>query len=154
MNYKIFILDFILGSLISLSSIWVLRYVLAKLFSTVSLKAVLRNRIRRIRIILGLMDPDPLMRSTDQDPAADPDLDSSIIKQKKVRNPLIPTFCDCLITFYHRKMMLRYRYLQKVISKKTVGVLKFNDVTAGSGSISQRHGSADPDPYQNVADPQ
>jgi hypothetical protein len=25
---------------------------------------------------------------------------------------------------------------------------------AGSGSISQRHGSADPDPYQNVMDPQ
>jgi hypothetical protein len=55
--------------------------------STVSLKAVLRNRIRRIRIILGLMDPDPLIRSTDQDqdPAADPD--SSIIKQKKQEHP-------------------------------------------------------------------
>ncbi len=25
---------------------------------------------------------------------------------------------------------------------------------AGSGSISQRHGSADPDPHQNVMDPQ
>jgi hypothetical protein len=25
---------------------------------------------------------------------------------------------------------------------------------AGSGSITQRHGSADPDPYQNVMDPQ
>jgi hypothetical protein len=24
----------------------------------------------------------------------------------------------------------------------------------GSGSISQRHGSADPDPYQNFTDPQ
>jgi hypothetical protein len=24
---------------------------------------------------------------------------------------------------------------------------------SGSGSISQRHGSADPDPYQNVIDP-
>jgi hypothetical protein len=24
----------------------------------------------------------------------------------------------------------------------------------GSGSISQRHGSADPDPHQNVMDPQ
>jgi hypothetical protein len=24
---------------------------------------------------------------------------------------------------------------------------------SGSGSISQRHGSADPDPYQNVMDP-
>ncbi len=26
--------------------------------------------------------------------------------------------------------------------------------TAGSGSISQRHGSADPDPQQNAMDPQ
>jgi hypothetical protein len=26
--------------------------------------------------------------------------------------------------------------------------------TAGSGSISQRYGSADPDPYQNFMDPQ
>jgi hypothetical protein len=25
---------------------------------------------------------------------------------------------------------------------------------SGSGSISHRHGSADPDPYQNVTDPQ
>jgi hypothetical protein len=35
-------------------------------------------------------------------------------------------------------------YLQKVISRKI----------AGSGSIGQRHGPADPDPYQNVTDPQ
>jgi hypothetical protein len=59
-------------------------------------------------------------------------------------------------------------YLQKVISRKTffklvfVGILKVNDEKAGSGSrsgsISQRHGSAgpdsDPDPHQNVMDPQ
>jgi hypothetical protein len=46
-------------------------------------------------------------------------------------------------------------YLQQVISRKTleknlffVGVLEVNDELAGSGSgsISQRHGSADPDP--------
>ncbi len=42
-------------------------------------------------MILGLMDPDPLVRSTDQDqdPAADPY--SSIVKQKKVRKTLIYT---------------------------------------------------------------
>jgi hypothetical protein len=53
-------------------------------------------------------------------------------------------------------------YLQKEISRKTffkyvfVGILKVNDKRAGSGSISQRHGSADPDPdpHQNVMDPQ
>jgi hypothetical protein len=27
-------------------------------------------------------------------------------------------------------------------------------IIAGSGFISQRHGSADPEPYQNVTDPQ
>ncbi len=41
--------------------------------------------------------------------------------------------------------MYMYLHLQKVISRKTVGVMKVNDVTAGSGYISQRHGSADPD---------
>jgi hypothetical protein len=68
-----------------------------------------------------------------------------------------------------------YKYLQKLISKKTFFKLVFcwhlgkvNDEIAGSGSasgsesgsgsISQRHGSADPDPDpdqpQNIMDPQ
>jgi hypothetical protein len=53
-----------------------------------------------------------------------------------------------------------YRYLQKVINRKTffksvfVGVLKVNDEIAGSGFISERNGSADPDPHQNVMDPE
>jgi hypothetical protein len=49
-------------------------------------------------------------------------------------------------------------YIQKIISKKlrifftSWSLAKF----AGSGSISQRYGSADPDPdpYQNFIDPQ
>ncbi len=54
-------------------------------------------------------------------------------------------------------------YLQKVISRKTVqkncffvNVLKTNyeNSRIGSGSISQRHGSPDSDPYKNVTDPQ
>jgi hypothetical protein len=40
------------------------------------LSAVLRNQIRRIYMFLGLPDPDPLVRDTDQAP------DPSIIKQK------------------------------------------------------------------------
>jgi hypothetical protein len=40
-------------------------------------------------------------------------------------------------------------YLQKVIGRKTKIFEKI-----GSGSIGQRHGSADPDPYQNATDPQ
>jgi hypothetical protein len=43
--------------------------------------------------------------------------------------------------------------------KKLVGILKVNGENiagSGSGSIRQRHGSADPDPdlHQNVMDPQ
>jgi hypothetical protein len=54
-------------------------------------------------------------------------------------------------------------YLQKVISRKTFTknlffVCVWKVVTkmegSGSGSISQRHGSADPDQHQNVMDPQ
>jgi hypothetical protein len=41
---------------------------------------VLRIRIRRIRMFLGLLDPDPLVRGTD--PAPDPAPGPSIIKQK------------------------------------------------------------------------
>jgi hypothetical protein len=43
-------------------------------------------------------------------------------------------------------------YLQKVISSKTKIAGSGSDF--GSGSICQRHGSADPDPHQNVMDPQ
>ncbi len=36
---------------------------------TFLLLAVLRTRIRRIRMFLGLLDPDPLVRCTDPDPS-------------------------------------------------------------------------------------
>jgi hypothetical protein len=50
-------------------------------------------------------------------------------------------------------------YLQKVRSKKTLGKIFFMavlKVTDGkiAGSVSQRYGFADPDPYQNGTDPQ
>jgi hypothetical protein len=58
-------------------------------------------------------------------------------------------------------------YLKKVVRRKNcvkklvfAGILKVNEENSrggcGSGSISQRHGSADPDPHppQNVMDPQ
>jgi hypothetical protein len=57
-------------------------------------------------------------------------------------------------------------YLQKVISRKTFFKLVFCLLTSrrsvtkiagsgsASGSISQRHGSPDPDPHQHVMDPQ
>jgi hypothetical protein len=50
-------------------------------------------------------------------------------------------------------------YLKKVISKKTsktffVGILSATYEKAGSASLSQWYGSTDPDPYENVTDPQ
>ncbi len=44
-------------------------------------------------------------------------------------------------------------YLQKVISRKTWRSMT-KIAGSGSGSISQRHGSEDPDPHQNVMDPE
>ena len=48
------------------------------------IEAVLRIRIYRIHMFLGLPDPDPLVRGMDPDPdpALDPDPDPSIIMQK------------------------------------------------------------------------
>ncbi len=48
------------------------------------LAAVLRIRINRIHMFLGLPDPDPLVRGMDPDldPALYPDPDPSIIMQK------------------------------------------------------------------------
>jgi hypothetical protein len=45
---------------------------------------------------------------------------------------------------------------QKTQKKKLlfVSVLEVNDEISGSGSVCHRYGSADPDPYQNVTDPQ
>ncbi len=71
----------------------------------------------------------------------------------------------CLATFFY--LYLWKMYLQKVISRKTKQknflknlflLVSWRLMTkmAGfrSGSISQSHGSADPDPHQNVMDPQ
>jgi len=52
-------------------------------------------------------------------------------------------------------------YLQKVISKNTRlffvralrSLTKRTGPRDGSGSVSQRYGYTDPDPYQNVTDP-
>ncbi len=42
------------------------------------LRIRIRIRIHRIQVVLGLLDPDPLVRGMD----LDPDLDPSIIRQK------------------------------------------------------------------------
>jgi hypothetical protein len=51
---------------------------------------VLRIRIGRIHMFLGLTDPDPLVKGMDPALDLDPDPDPSIIMQKKLEK-LIPT---------------------------------------------------------------
>jgi hypothetical protein len=99
---------------------------------------VLRIRIRRIRMFLGLLDPgpDPLVRGTDPDPATDPD--PSFIKKKLVRKTLIPTVLWLLFDFLSFKNDVNVpsnSIKQKNFKKKKI---------AGSESLSnsQRHGSA------------
>jgi hypothetical protein len=81
--------------------------------------------------------------------------------KKKVGKTWFLLFCDFFLILYLRKLI--EMYLQKVISKKTLKKTNFLQASCwlltkkeGSRSGSQRRGSADPDPdpYQNVTDPQ
>jgi hypothetical protein len=77
----------------------------------------------------------------------EPDLDPFIIKQNYKKN--VYSYC-----FWTSSSLKNY---VKVHSKSTYFLLpSYRSMTkiAGSGSISQRHGSADTDPRQNVMDPQ
>ncbi len=107
---------------------------------------MLRIRIRRIRVFSGLPDPDPLIRGKDPDP---------------------PTVFWLLYDFSSSKNYVNvaskstYGSKQKELRKNNNFFLpywKSLTRTAGSGagseSDSQRYGSADPDTYQNVTDPQ
>jgi hypothetical protein len=53
------------------------------------IESVLRIRIHRIHVFLGLLDPDPDPLVTGMDPDPDPalDPDPSIIMQKQYENP-------------------------------------------------------------------
>jgi hypothetical protein len=51
-------------------------------------------------------------------------------------------------------MCLRVSNKKKNMKKNFFGILKSLKKGVGSGSVSQRYGSADPDPHQNVTDPQ
>ncbi len=99
---------------------------------------------------LGLPDPDWQVRCMDPAPA---ESGSFYHQAKIVRKTLIPTVLWLLFGLF----MSEKWYLQKVISRKISSLLaSWWSMTkiAGSGSISQRHGSADPypDPDQNVMD--
>ncbi len=69
---------------------------------------------------------------------------------KIVRKPLIPTVLGFFMTSYLKK--------RKTLKNKMVASWRSRTKIAGSGSgsgsIGQRLRSADPDPYQNVTDPQ
>ncbi len=80
---------------------------------------------------------------------------------KIVRKTLIPTILCLFLTFYLWKMMYMLCTVPSKCDQKNFFLISFllaswRSMTkiAGSGSISQRNGSADPDPHQNVMDPQ
>ncbi len=110
------------------------------------------------------------IRNPDQDPS-DPYVcgppgsgSGSFYHQAKiVRKTLIPTALWLLFDFLSLKNYVNVpskRSEQKNFFEKLVFLASWRSMTkiAGSGSINQRHGSADPDPdpdpHQNVMDPQ
>ncbi len=93
----------------------------------------IRIRIHRIHVFLGLLDPDP---------------NPFIIKQKWWEKSWFLLFCDFFLTFYLWKITFLLAFWRSM--------MKIEGSGSASGSISQRHGSAGPDPdrHQNVMDPQ
>jgi hypothetical protein len=87
-------------------------------------------------------------------------------RAKIVRKTSIPIFCDSFWLFiFENYVIVPLKVISRIFFKFFVDILKVNDENSwiriqdpdpGSGSISQRHGSADPDPSprQNVMDPQ
>ncbi len=95
--------------------------------------AVLRIRIRRIRMFLGLPDPDLLARGTDPDP------DPSIIKQKRVRTTLIPTVLWLLSDFLSLKNYVNVA--SKSNKQKNLKKIKFVLPSWRSLTKTERSGS-------------
>jgi hypothetical protein len=114
-------------------------------------------------MFLGLPDPDldPLVRGMDQD--------TSLIKQNSKKN--LDSYCFVIsfgfVISENDVNVPSKSNKQKTYIKKFfffVDLLEVNDENRGSGSapgygsapgfICQRHGSANPDPHQNVMDPE
>jgi len=120
--------------------------------------AVLGIRIRRIRMLLG--HPDPLVTGIDPDPDSEPYLFplicwadwkntwQNIILTQNVSKKLNFLIEDDVPVGKLEKKYEIFLLLNPL--KKVVG----SGVESGSWSISQRYGSGDPDPHQNVTDPQ
>jgi hypothetical protein len=111
-----------------------------------------------LRMFLRIPDPERSLF------CADPDLDPSINKQKKVRKTLALYFVNFL-KFLSKKTVVnepsKSTAILKNFEQKTyyfVSILSAIDEKTGSGtesgSVSQWYGSVDPDPYQKGTDPQ
>jgi hypothetical protein len=74
----------------------------------------------------------------------DPDPDPSTIKQKLYKK--LDSYCIVTNFIFYKKNSF------SLASSRSM--TKLAGARPESGSISQRHGSADPDPHQNVMDPQ
>jgi hypothetical protein len=96
-----------------------------------------RIRVRGIHMFLGLPDPDPFVRDTDPDPTV---LSSWSKNSKKNLDS-----CCFVISLWLLSLKYDVTAPSKVTNKTTWRSLTKK---AGSGSIIQRYGPADPDPYQ------
>jgi hypothetical protein len=90
-------------------------------------------------MFLGIADPYPDPLVTSSAPAPDQAKDPSIIKKK----PCFLLFCNFFVTF-----------CSVPDPQPDLDPYVFGHPGSASGSVNQRYGSEDPDPYQNVTDPQ
>jgi hypothetical protein len=107
----------------------------------------------RIRMFLGLLDPDPdsLVRGTDPDP-----LRILLSSSKNLDSYCLWLFVDFLSLENDVNVPSKWnkqKNFKLVFCWPLEGKWR-NFPDPDPGSFSQRHGSADPDPHQNVMDPQ
>ncbi len=91
-----------------------------------------------IRMFLGLPDPDPYVRGMD------PNL--SVASKNSKKNLHFYCIVTLLVSLKNYVIVASKSSKQKNYRTKIA--------RSGTGSVSQRYGSADPDPYQNFTDPQ
>ncbi len=105
------------------------------------------DRIRAVPKFLGLPDPEP---------------DSLVSYGSRSesfhhRTNIFLLSCDFLFLLFVTSLWIFIfeEWCKDLPKKKYFLLVSWRSLTkrAGSGSFSQRHGSADPDPYQNVTDP-
>ncbi len=127
------------------------------------LSAVLWIRIRRIRMCLGLQDPD----CPDLDPNIRIRPDPSIIKQKKyLKKNFISTVLWLLLPFVFYSVKTNVNVpsksnQQKKLTKNTYFLLtswkpldEKSRILSRIQYVTKLNGSPEPDTYQNVTDPQ